>query len=88
MQITVTLTPEQVKAVKRLDLTDNFAEFAQKAVLTSLRGKFKYFADKAEVETAKLYKSAVNCGAFTATKSEKEFTAMYMQEVRDILSEL
>lgn len=88
MEITITLSDAQVKAIKRVNLTDDVQKFAENSFNNSLKSKFKYYSDKAETETKKLYKWAQSSGGFTETKTEGAFVTTYMQEIRDILSEL
>ena len=87
MQITVTLTENQVKALKRLDLSDDAQVLAQKAVATAIRGKFNYFATKAEELNGKLYDNAIKHGA-KFDKDKGAFVTGYMKEIRDIANDL
>jgi len=87
MEMIIKLTDEQVKAVTRLDLADELQELCEKAVATSIRGKFKYMAEKAESETAKSYEWAIRSGA-KFDKDKGAFVSQYMREIRDILNNL
>ena len=59
MEMIIKLDETQVKAMTRLDLADEMQEICEKAIATAIRGKFKYFAEKAEVETSKSYDWAI-----------------------------
>ena len=87
MEMIIKLTDEQVLAAKRLDLADEMQELCEKAVATAIRGKFKYFAEKAEAETSRSYDWAIRSGA-KFDKDKGAFVTGYMHEIRDILNNL
>lgn len=87
MELIVSLTEAQVKALRTLDLSDAAQDIAEKAIATAIRGKYKYHADKAEEQTAKSYDWAIRSGAkFDADKGA--FVTSYMREIRDTLNNL
>lgn len=85
--VTVYLTDDQMKALKKLDLSDEVTKIAQNAVSTAIRGKFKYMAEKAEEQTAKHYDFVKNAGVKLDT-DKGAFVTRYMLEIRDILNNL
>lgn len=85
--VTVMLTEDQMRAVKKLDLSDDIIKIAQNAVSTAIRGKFKYMAEKAEESTAKHYDFVKNAGVKLDT-DKGAFVTKYMVEIRDILNNL
>jgi hypothetical protein len=87
MELIIKLDDTQVKAMTRLDLADEMQEICEKAVATAIRGKFKYFAEKAEQETSKSYDWAIRSGA-KFDKDKGAFVSSYMHEIRDILNNL
>jgi hypothetical protein len=87
MNVTITLTDDQVKAFKKLDLSDDVQKIAQNAVSTAIRGKFKYYAEKAEEQTAKHYDFVARAGVKLDT-DKGAFVSKYMLEIRDILNNL
>jgi hypothetical protein len=87
MNVTITLTDDQVKAMRKLDLQDDIQKVAQNAVATAIRGKFKYMAEKAEESTAKHYDFVARAGVKLDT-DKGAFVSKYMLEIRDILNAL
>lgn len=87
MQVVITLTPAQVKAFAKMDLTEQIQKIATNAVASAVKGKYKYVADKAEEQCSKLYEMATKNGA-KFDKDRGSFIKMYMQEIKDILVEL
>lgn len=87
MQVTITFTEDQQKALRKLDLLDDAQRIAQNAVSTAIRGKFKYMAEKAEESTAKHFDFVKNAGVKIDT-DKGAFVTKYMVEIRDILNNL
>jgi hypothetical protein len=87
MNVTITLTESQVEAVKKLGLADELTAVVQNAATTAIKGKFKYYADKAESETAKSYDWAIRSGA-KFDKDKGAFVSGYMFQLREILKNL
>jgi hypothetical protein len=87
MELIITLNDDQVLALKKLDLIDDADGLAQKAVETAIRGKFKYYADKAEEQTAKHFDFVANAGVKLDT-DKGAFVSRYMREIKDILANL
>ena len=87
MNIQITLTEDQQKALRKLDLIEDVQRLATNAVTTAIRGKFKYMADKAEEQTAKHYDFVKNAGVKLDT-DKGAFVSKYMLEIRDILNAL
>ena len=87
MNITVTLTDDQVKAMKKLDLGDDIQRVISNAASSAIKGKFKYYAEKAEEQTAKHYDFVAKAGVKLDT-DKGAFVSKYMLEIRDILNNL
>jgi hypothetical protein len=85
--VTITLTDDQMKALKKLDLGDDAQKIAQNAVSTAIRGKFKYYSEKAEQQTAQHYDFVARAGVKLDT-DKGAFVSKYMLEIRDILNNL
>lgn len=87
MNITIVLTDDQVKALNKLDLSDDIQRVSANAVNSAIKGKFKYYAEKAEEQTAKHYDFVKNAGVKLDT-DKGAFVSKYMLEIRDILNNL
>lgn len=87
MNVTIMLNDHQVEALAKLGLADDVETLASNAVATALKGKFKYYADKAEFETAKSYDWAIRSGA-KFDKDKGAFVSGYMFQLREILKNL
>ena len=86
MQITLMLTEAQVEAVKKLNITDDIQKIAANAVSSTIKGKFKYMAERAEEQTAKSYDFVAKGAKLDTDKGA--FVAKYMKEIRDTLNGL
>jgi hypothetical protein len=87
MNIQVTLSEDQVKALGKLDLKEDAQKIAQNAVNTAIRGKFKYYAEKAEEQTGKHFDFVARAGVKLDT-DKGAFVTRYMKEIRDIVAAL
>lgn len=85
--VSIKLSEAQVKALRKLDLSDEMQKIAENAIATAIRGKFKYYADKAQAETAKSYDWAIRSGA-KFDKDKGAFVSSYMREIQDTLNSL
>lgn len=87
MELIIVLTDDQVRALGKLDLSDDIERVAMNAVNSAIKGKFKYYAEKAEEQTAKHYDFVKNAGVKLDT-DKGAFVSKYMLEIRDILNNL
>ena len=87
MELIIALNDDQVKALRKLDLTEDAQKIAENAIATAIRGKFKYHAEKAEEQTAKSYDFVAANGVKLDT-DKGAFVAKYMREIKDILANL
>lgn len=85
--VAITLTDSQVEALKKLGLMDELNDLVKNAATTAIKGKFKYYADKAEAETGKSYDWAIRSGA-KFDKDRGAFVSGYMFQLREILKNL
>ena len=87
--ITITLTPAQATAVRKLSLSSKLSQSELATELTAqvIRGRFKAKAQTAKEDAAKKYDAAVAMG-FEAPIERSEYIARTMEEYAEILREL
>jgi hypothetical protein len=87
--ITITLTPAQATAVRKLSLSSKLSQQELAAELTAqvIRGRFKAKAQTAQEDAAKKYNMAVTMG-FKTEVTLQDYVKGITEEYAEILREL
>lgn len=85
--VTIMLNESQVAAFKKLQLLDDMQKICQNAAGTAIKGKFKYYSDKAVEQAGKAYDTVAQMGV-KLDHDRASYVKKYSVEIRDILAGL